>query len=1073
MKIKVSVMLLILAIISLSVFSVSSVVAFAYSGADIEIEFTNNQVEFFPTATENGYTFDYANGMNVKISGKISSDPNATSGTVIMQNGVVQNGIYKAGVYDVTVSVTPSDGSGFVYKTFKVTVNKMQIENIRFDEQSVNVEYGNELKPKLLLSDDVIQENQVRFVYYNSDKTAEIEKPVDAGEYFVEALIESDNYSGSATTKLHINKANCGIDIQSHDPIAVYTKTASQNGGFDISELVGASIINTDNPSAHILETYIKSGEEYILQDKVLIPGEYQYKLFFKNGSNYSASPVFGTITVKKGETEILSPEELKVIYSTDMDIIAEIKSKLNVNGGFTVKNKFDNSIIDDVSPDIFEITLYTESQTEILTTIENCGKYYIELQLKDNDFYESVSSEKTALTVERRDISNEISTFGEQKFDYGVPYDVLTKFIVPEKYSAPPDFVFKKNIVDDSYVDIDAKPVNPGKYAVILTIDADNYYGSKTLIFTISKLPVDPEAIQVDNLQYVYGDDVDIKVTVDERYSIAEDNVTIRYRITDGDLLDKKPVYAGNYQAIIRVENDYYSQEVTVAFTIAKKELKVKALNRSVVYGDDLFKKDGDSYQKDDFLFTGVVGNDYSSILSSFVVKAGTYSEKNMNLVVGEYQMKVYGNTNPNYEIVDDNSGILTINKRTLTVKVSDVRQYVGSQFTPVMTVSNCVYNDLAENMVLLFETYYVSGETELTGIPSASGEYDICIRVKADNIDCQELKNYNLDLKKGKLTLITNQKTDSAKSMILVGKFDESADFKVNEIKPNDAVNQAIKNVDSKYTVGKLLYIPYTFSTVDDSAFTVRIDCTGLDLDKIKIMIAYSTDSFEEVEFTVMGNYAVIRLNTMASYYAVCVEKTLPLVWIIVIAVSCAVVVIGLAIFLWVYFTGANVKSKKGETEEVTLSGAVVRNQDVKTEDDELDELIENFDESTVTHKEDPANRLKRQEEEQLREQYRLRIRRMRSGGDKTLADTYQSLGMSESDFDEEKAIDRLIEEDRAKKIQEDKEKQKQQEEKAKNDGKTFVINQRQSGELGNTAMPVTPKASADDDDDDIIDF
>lgn len=1071
MKVRVSVLLLILAVISLFVFSISTSEAFAYTGNDVEIVFTNNQVEFVPTATDGGYSIDYISGMNVKIYGKISSDPKATSGTVIMQNGVVQNGIYKAGIYDVTVSVTPSDSSGFVYKTFKVIVNKKQIDNVRFDEQSVNIEYGNELKPKLLISDDVLQNNQVRFVYYNADKTAEIEKPTDSGEYYIEAVIESDNYTGSATTKLIISKANCGIDIQSRDPISVYTKGASANGGFDILELVGASIINTDQPT-HTLESYVKVGEDYVLQDKVLIPGNYEYKVFFKNGDNYNASPIYGTIIVEKGETAITSPDELKIVYSTDMDITAEIKSKLNVDGGFIVKNTFDNTVIDDVSLDFFDITVYDENQNEILSDVENCGRYFVELTLIDNVFYACASSGKVALTVERRDISSEITTFGEQKFDYGVSYEVLSKFTVPDKYTVTPDFLYKRYIADDIVEDIDSQPVLPGKYAVIMTIDAENYYGSKTLIFNISKLPVETEAISVENLQYVYGDNVNIKVTVDEIYAISDENVSIIYRITDGDLLDKKPVYAGNYQAIIRVENDYYMQVVTVNFVIAKKELKVKALNRSVVYGDDLFQKDGRSYLKDDFAFDGIVGNDYSSILSSFVVKVGNYSEKNMNLVVGEYQMKVYGNDNPNYEIVDDNSGILSITKRKLTVRVSDIRQYVGSPFTPIMTVSNCVYNDLPENMVLLFEIYYSSGETELTAIPSASGEYDICIKVKPDNIDCQELKNYTLDFKKGKLTLITNQKADATKSMILVGKFDENADFRVNEIKPNDAVTEAIKSVDSKYTVGKLLYVPYTFSTVDDSPFTVRIDCSGLDLDKVKIMIAYSTNSFEEAEFTVMGNYAVIRLSTMASYYAVCVEKTLPLVWIIVIAVSCAVVVIGLVIFLWVYFTGANVKSKKGETEDVTLSGAVVRNQAVKTEDDEFDELIENFDESTVTHKEDPANRLKRQEEEQLRDQYRLRIRRMRSGGDKTLADAYKLLGMSESDFDEEKAIDRLIEEDKAKKLQEEKDKQKQQQEKAKNDGKNYVINQRQSGELGNTVMPVTPNASTDDDDD-IIDF
>ena len=1072
MKLKVSVLVLVLAMTIVSVFSVFGITAAAYTSSDIEIEFSNNQVAFVPETNSTGYTFDYSKGMSVKIVGKIADDPDAKSGTVIKLGDEVQNGIYKAGVYDVTVSVTPSSGSGFVYKAFKVTVNKMVVENIRFDEQSVNVEYGDELNPKLLIDDEISQNARIDFVYYKADKSSEIDKPVNVGEYIVKAIIDGDNYSGEAESSLVISKANCGIDVGSPDPIAQYSKAVSEKGGFGIIELLNASIVNADNVKNHELETFVKNGDEYVLQDKILVPGVYEYKLFFKNGDNYDASPVYGTITIEKATVTVTPPSDLQITYSVDMDLVSEIRALLNKNGGFTVKNTADGSVVDDISSENYEITFYDENQT-LISNVENCGSFVVEVTLVENDFYASSSSGKTPFSVIRRNIGAEIITYGEQNFEYGTDYDVISKFVIPQKYAATPTFSYKKNIVDDVFEDVAEKPVLPAKYAVVLSIDTENYYGEKTLIFTISKLSFDESLIEVENTEYVYGDEVNIKVTVSGEYGFTEQNIGIRYRILNGDLLDKKPVYAGSYQAIIHIENDIYAQDYTVDFVIRKKRLNVKALSKSVIYGDNLFEKDEAGYLETDFVFDGLVGNDIGSVLSSFVVKAGESSEKNMNLVVGSYPLKVYGNSNPNYEIVDDNSGVLTVTPRVLTVRVSDVRQYVGYQVTPTITVSNCVYNYLPENMALLFETYFATDNVALTSVPTVSGEYDILARVKADNADCQELKNYTLDFVKGKLTLLNNQKSDSSASLILVGKFDENVDFKVNAIKPNGTVLNAVKEVDSKYTVGKLLYVPYTFETVDDSSFVVRIDCSGYDLEKIKIMIAYSTDSFEEVEYTVFGNYAVIRLNTMASYYAVCVEKTLPLIWIIVIAVACVVVVVGLAIFLWIYFTGAAVKAKKNENEDVSLSGAVLRRSDVKSEDDELDELIENFDQSAVVNKEDPAERLKRKEEEQLREQYRLRIRRMRSGGDKTLSDAYSSLGLSADDFDEEKAIDKLIEEDNAKKRKEEElQKQKKKAEQLKKEQETtFVINERRSGELGNTTMPVTPKAT--DDDDDIIDF
>ena len=90
-----------------------------------------------------------------------------------------------------------------------------------------------------------------------------------------------------------------------------------------------------------------------------------------------------------------------------------------------------------------------------------------------------------------------------------------------------------------------------------------------------------------------------------------------------------------------------------------------------------------------------------------------------------------------------------------------------------------------------------------------------------------------------------------------------------------------------------------------------------------------------------------------------------------------------------------------------------------------------------------------------------------------DKTLSDTISNLGLSNNDFDEEAAIDRLIEEDRKEKQRQDEENRRLREENEKKHQQEtgFVINERKGGTVNQTTNRVKPNSIIDDDDD-IID-
>ena len=120
MKFRIGILILIVALIVLPLTAFSSGIAYAYSGKDIEVIFSNNNVSFTPETIEAGYSFEYIPDMIVRISCRISGDKTAKSQITIKKNGETQNAILSAGTYNVTAAVQPSDGSDFIDRTFEV-----------------------------------------------------------------------------------------------------------------------------------------------------------------------------------------------------------------------------------------------------------------------------------------------------------------------------------------------------------------------------------------------------------------------------------------------------------------------------------------------------------------------------------------------------------------------------------------------------------------------------------------------------------------------------------------------------------------------------------------------------------------------------------------------------------------------------------------------------------------------------------------------------------------------------------------------------------------------------------------
>ena len=314
----------------------------------------------------------------------------------------------------------------------------------------------------------------------------------------------------------------------------------------------------------------------------------------------------------------------------------------------------------------------------------------------------------------------------------------------------------------EDDFKDIDyvtELPTNAGTYAVLITsVVGVVSYGKAIKVFTIAPCPVKIEWSGA--VDFIY-DGADHK-----------NNITATAKTTDGTPIDgivtKSFTYkaqgattstevtevknAGTYTATAEITNPNYAlaegSNATKDFTISQKELTVTANPHQITYGD---APSTNSYEISGY----VNGETFESANISGTAKLTTNYTQFAK--VGEYEIRVDISklSSLNYTFKPVN-GILTVNKKELTVKAKDNEiTYGDAPSTKGYTISGFIEGET-------FESANISGTAKLTTNYTQFkdvGKYDIFV-------DISELSSPNYSFKKENGILTVNKKELTVKA-------------------------------------------------------------------------------------------------------------------------------------------------------------------------------------------------------------------------------------------------------------------------------------------------------------------
>lgn len=1046
---------------------------FVLAEDEISLVFYDGESEITPSVSGDVYTIEYHEDMKLNIKGSLSGNPDEKSVLRIKKEGNIYektdvNSFSNAGTYELMI-----DFGGEVVKSkyFTLVIEKKKVTEASFDQNTLSIEYGEVPSPLLILPDGVYGNATVKYEFYTvgGDK---LEKIDGVGNYKVKGIIEGKNYFGEIEDDFIVKKASCTIEVENDYVEANYKISEAGVNGYDLQKMLGVTVKGSTFERPLTYKVKGNSDKDFTEARYIRKVDSYIVEISFEgNQNNFEHGSVSATFILTKSDITFAISSYITVTYDDNLDVAKVVRDDMYLDEyGYSVYGGGEK-LGQDFSSALLKITFYEDSDctTEMAEPPKDASNdcYYYKLSFDGNDYYNMAESAPSKLIIERKNIVKEISIKVNNVYRSEEDYDIATTFTIPAKYDQEPTFSYYKASSVEGELDesLDEKPTMPGNYLCRVAIQANNYYASFNVSFSIERIAIPQDKLTVSNLEYTYGDRIEVSAVLAD-YDV--DGLEISYYSKDTKL-ENPPINAGIYRVIVSVVDEMYRLEVEKELTINKKRLTITINPMSAVYGDNILIKKNGVYQEDYLSFDGLINDDKAEVISgiSLYVSLGEQElyEKSSLLVVGNYTVKAHGE-HRNYDITYQD-GNLAIVKRTLNISVGNIEQYIGYKLAPQITVTNTAYTDQGADIAILFECYYTEASgREVTDL--VSGRYSIKVRLKGIYEGNSALANYSPNYINGVLNLLSNEKKDEGGNITIIGKFSADENFKVRTDIPASDYSKAIQKTSGKADVTEFYYIPYALPTTDGSSFKLRLKSSSVAKEGVMLLVSFDGQEFIEQEFTIVNGQMELTLTAMPSYYAVCVptESNLPL--IIGLAVGGVVILIAVAVLIKLWHSGAFVKAKKKD--ETKLSEGVIAPTDGrKSEDDELDEIIEQFDYSTVKKEENPAERLARKEMEELREQYRLRLRRMRNMGDKSISDTMTAAGIDGASFDEEEAITKMIQADEARRKKEEEERLKaEEEEKAKKEKETsFVVNERKTGTLSGGG--VAPKAPRNVDDDD----
>lgn len=512
---------------------------------------------------------------------------------------------------------------------------------------------------------------------------------INADTYTVTAsfVYDIDNYNTVAnkTATLKINKATASFST----PTAIMG--LAYNGNLQ-------TLINAGSVDGGYIEYKYGSQEWSTSLSKATYPGTYEIDYRFVLSDNYN--PIDNgmvSVTVDKG--------------TIDMSGISFANAEVTYDG-----NEHSLTITG---------TLHDDVEVSYEGTGTNVGPYDITAKFTvDTDLYYAIDNKTAVLTIKPAKMTNVIVT------GYIAMVDDETHNIVANKTATTVDgsevtWLFSKDgEIWESEIMVE-NPSDSGTYRFkAMAANHEDYVGSFEVAIIEDKIIATIEITNLTALNKTYD-----KKAIDNPDITTNSNgtVSISYSTDGVNFTSEKPINSGHYT--IKVEtaetNQYAKGSLQATFDISKAKYDMKDVNF-----------DGDEVTYD--------GETHSLAISGTLPEGVTVSyENNDKVTVGSYTViaKFSGDTT-NYELIDNKTATLKINKRTPTTLGITVNydEGIGSFFSTSKTVSSITfngtydvegtisYNDSRESLEIGTYSYsYIFVPVDETNYESVTGTVEI----------------------------------------------------------------------------------------------------------------------------------------------------------------------------------------------------------------------------------------------------------------------------------------------------------------------------------------------------------
>ena len=505
----------------------------------------------------------------------------------------------------------------------------------------------------------------------------EVQSPINAGSYDVEAAINENNYKGTVYGQLVIDKAASTTMVTVTD----VTYDGKQHGG--TAFVTGAGGLNQN-----LAITYtgkLNDGTSYSSTDAPTEAGQYTATAAYEGDGNHTASSDTKSFIINKAEAAI------KVAggsYTYDGEPHGATGTATGIN---------------------------LEDLTNLLTITGSFIDYpggTADWLFAGNNNYKSDSG-SVDIVINKADAAITLSNL-TQTYDGAAKAVTVTTVPTGLNY----DVTYKQG-------DVGVKsPINAGTYEVVVTINENNYKGTAQSQLVIDKAP---STTTVTAANAIYDGKQHGGTAFVAGAGGLSQSLPITYTGKTWDGTDytstAAPAEAGQYTATAAFEGDdnHYGSSGNEPFVINKAPAEINVAGGSYTYDGEPHGATGTA--------TGVKGEDLSNLLTI----TGTF----INVPGGTANWSFAGNNNYQYA---EGSVVININKANATINIPEVIcTYDGKPHGATGTATGVKGEDLSNLLIITGSFIDVPGGTANWSFAgnnnynSSSGKVSIVIN-KAD---------------------------------------------------------------------------------------------------------------------------------------------------------------------------------------------------------------------------------------------------------------------------------------------------------------------------------------------------